>query len=174
MFLIINFKTDRMKKLFITNIFFVLLLFGCRPDSFRQVGERNNYVSQITGSYKLSKVLQSDVKAVKNNYPYKTLDLTTMLPYTDFEVTLNPSTNGVGTFTTKQGNAPAVIRLASGNWSVDNQDAPKMLYFVNGTDSVKIEFGNYTGLRSNQLNLRQVRYLDGKPVIHYDYQFTKK
>ena len=162
-----------MKKILATYII-ALVLFGCKPDSFRPVGERTNYVSQMAGNFKLTKVIQSDVKAVKNNYPYKTLDLTNSLSFTDFEMTLNPATNGKGTFTTKPGNAPMIIRLASGNWTVDNQDAPKMMYFINGTDSVKMEMGSYTSLRNNQLSLRVVRTLDGKPVIYYDYQFTKK
>ena len=163
-----------MKKLFSAYILLAFLLLGCKPESFKPLGQRNVYLAQIPGTYKLTRVVQSDVKAVKNNYPYKTLDITNKFPFTDFEVTINAFTGATGTFTTKPGNSPAVIPLASGNWSVDNAQAPKLLYFVNGSDSTRLELGNYTSLRNNQLTLRRVRTLDGKPVIQYDYEFTKK
>jgi hypothetical protein len=162
-----------MKKLFPAYLLFLLLV-ACQPETFKPIGDRTSYMKEIPGAYKLTRVIQSDIKAVKNNYPFKTLDLTTKFPYTDFELSMNTATGTAGTFTTKQGNSPTVIRLASGNWSVDNADAPKRIYFVNGTDSVKLEIGNYISLRNKQLTLRLVRTLDGKPVINYDFEFTKK
>jgi hypothetical protein len=162
-----------MKKIILLNLLVSMLLFGCRPDNFKPVGEANNYMALIPGTYKLTSVVQSDVKALKNNYPYKSLDVTSLFPYADFEITLNSNGSAPGAFTTKKGNSPDVIRLASGNWSVDNMEAPKTMYFVNGTDSVKIEIANYTGFRNNKLNLRLVKYLDGKAVTNYDYEFTK-
>lgn len=163
-----------MNKIFTSFLFIAFIFLACQPESLKPIGDRPNYMQQIPGSYKLSRVVQSDIKAVKNNYPYRTLDITHKFPYTDFELTMNVAAGATGTFTTKQGNAPTVIRLASGNWGVDNQDAPKQIFFANGTDSVKLEIGNYTSLRNNQLTLRLVRTLDGKPVINYDFEFTKK
>jgi hypothetical protein len=163
-----------MKKIFSAHIILVFLLMACRPESLKPIGERNNYLTQLPGTYKITKVVQSDVKAVKNNWPYKTLDITNRFPFAEFELTINASTGNSGAFTTKAGNAPAVISHASGNWSVDNADAPKQIYFVSANDTVRLELGNYTSLRNNQLMLRRVRTLDGKPVIQYDYEFTKK
>ncbi len=157
-----------MKKIILLNLLVSMLLFGCRPENFKPVGEPNNYITLIPGTYKLTGVVQSDVKALKNNYPYRSLDVTSMFPYTEYELTLNSNA-----FTTKKGNSPEVIKLASGNWSVDNTEAPRMMYFVSGTDSVRIEIANYTGFRNNKLNLRLVKYLDGKAVTNYDYEFTK-
>jgi hypothetical protein len=162
-----------MKKIILLNLLVSILLFGCRPENFKPVGEANNYMALFPGTYKLTSVVQSDVKALKNNYPYKSLNVTSIFPYTDFEMTLNSSGTGPGTFTTKKGNSPDVIKPASGNWSVDNPEAPKMMYFVNGRDSARIEIANYTGFRDNKLNLRLVKYLDGKAVTNYDYEFTK-
>src|SRR5688500_19626968 len=114
-----------MKKIILLNLLVSMLLFGCRPENFKPVGEANNYMALIPGTYKLTSVVQSDVKALKNNYPYKSLDVTSLFPYTDFEKTLNSNGSAPGAFTTKKGNSPDVIRLASGNWSGDNKEAPK-------------------------------------------------
>jgi uncharacterized protein DUF5004 len=163
-----------MKKILLANLIVAFLVLACKPESIKPIGQRSDYMSKLPGTYKLTRVTQSDVKAVKNNYPYKTLDLTNKFPYSEFELTLNGNGSTPSTFSTKQGNAPAIIRLTSGNWKVDNTEAPKMIFFINGTDSVKIQIGSYNGFNTNQLNLRQVRNLDGKPVINYDYEFTKK
>ena len=162
-----------MKKYFPAYMFF-LLLFACQPEALKPVGDRNDYLVQMPGTYKLTRVVESDVKAVKNNWPFKTLDITNKLPFREFELTMNAITSGgTGNFTSKPGNSPAVIKFTSGNWSVDNADAPKQVFFVSNNDTVRMEIGNYTNLRNNQLTLRRVRTLDGKPVIQYDYEFTK-
>jgi hypothetical protein len=163
-----------MKKIFFVQMVAFFFLAACQPESLKPIGERSNYLTQLPGTYKITRVVQSDIKAVKNNWPFKTLDITNRFPFAEFELIINAATGSTGAFTTKPGNAPAIIPHASGNWSVDNAEAPKQVYFVNANDTVRLELGNYTSLRNNQLMLRRVRTLDGKPVIQYDYEFTKK
>ncbi len=171
---LITIKLIIMKNTLFVIAAFLVAIAGCTPDKVEELGINANRAEQIPGAYRLTGVVQSDVRAVKNNYPFKSLDITNSFPFTEFELTLNVNGSTPSTFTTKKGNSPVVVPYESGTWRLDNMDAPKLLYLIRNTDTVKMEIANYRGLVEGKLNIRRVRYLDGKAVTNYDYEFTKK
>jgi len=151
-----------------------MLVFSCRPEAFKEIGTANNNLSALTGTWQIVKVLQTDADAQKKGFPYQTMDLTNVFPYTEFKMTFNTSANAPTTFTVTPGNAPRIIPMTSGNWKADNVEAPKVLTLTSGTESSIVTLGSYpTGANPN-LKLRQERKdPSGKVLIIYDYEFKK-
>jgi hypothetical protein len=148
------------------------LLHACRPEPFKQLNERTGNINALNGSWQLMKVTQIDADAQRKGFPYQSLDLTNVLPYNQFKMAFNVINK---TFTTTPGNAPRIINLASGNWSADNNEAPKLLTLVNGTDTARITLGAYPNSVNSNLRLRQERKdASGKVLIIYDYEFVKQ
>jgi hypothetical protein len=172
-----------MKKYLII-IHFVLLFIvgvGCKPDAFEAVGEPFNKAQALTGNWKLNQVIQTDLVAQRYNYtdPSRadislvSMDVTNVVPYTDFKMSINIGTNDT-TFSTTPGAAPRIIRFANGKLSFNDKENPSQLRFINGTDTVRMDIGNYSSLKiSNMLTLSLTRYEGDKAVLRYDYKFSK-
>ncbi|MBN9296953.1 MAG: DUF5004 domain-containing protein [Filimonas sp.] len=159
-----------------------VLLQACRPDSYKSVGTPVNALASLAGTWQITKVIQTDENAKNNGFNYgpiniQTMDLTSVFAYTDFKLTLN-FTNGVpSTFTTTPGNSPKIIRLASGNWSVDNPSYPQVLTFANATDTARVTLGAYpVGSTTPVLKIAAQKRdaSSGKLLISYSYEFSKK
>ncbi len=163
------------------NIFAFLLaatLFtACKPETIGDIPHQETAViPSLAGTWQLSKVTLTDKGSEIKNSPFLTKDVTALFPFTDFKLTFNVNGTTPSTFTTTKGNAPAVIALAGGNWKVDNAEAPKMIEFINGTDTLRSTIGAYpTGFRTT-FSLRVEKRDNGSgPVeVIYDYIFTKQ
>src|SRR5690606_9317852 len=115
---------------------------------------------------------QTDADARQKGFPYQSLDITNFFPFQDFRLSFDV---GAKSFTTTPGNAPQVIELTSGTWSADNEDAPKNLELVNGSDTAIVVLGSYPNAVNPKLKLRVERKNDaGKVLIIYDYEFSKQ
>lgn len=165
--------------LFIVTI--VMLLNGCRPESYKSIGTPTDAVSSLSGNWKLTRVIQTDENAKTNGFSYdpinvQTADLTSSFPFTDFGLTLNFSNGLPSTFTTAPGNSPKVIKMLSGKWVLDDPKYPKVISLINGTDTALITLGSYPLGSSPVLKIAQqkVDASDGTLLISYSYEFTKK
>ncbi|MFT3826492.1 MAG: DUF5004 domain-containing protein [Chitinophagaceae bacterium] len=149
---------------------------SCKKDSYKSIGDPVSTLSSLAGTWKLSKVTQTDEDALRKGFPYKTLDLTTTFAYTDFVLTLNVSGGAPTTFTTTPGNSPKIIRLANGNWKVDDPKYPKVLTLTNATDTAKITLGSYpVGANTNlAISVSRNDASTGKLLVSYSYVFTKQ
>ncbi len=157
-----------------------IILNACEPEAISPIGESRNVLSSLKGTWSLSSFIQVDEFAKSSNFPFKTVDYTNVYPYKEAKITFNvDDQNKPTTFAINYGNSPKFIKVTTGNWKVDNTDAPKTIVFSNTTtvkDSVII--GKYQSLDNNELQLTVRRYqVDSKGnqklVISNNYYFKK-
>jgi len=173
-----------MKKTIQLSIYLVAvaaLLNACRPDKYSELGTPATVASSLAGTWKLSKVTQTDEDAKSKGFQYgsvnvQTMDLTNVFPYTDFKLTLNANGSTPTTFTTTPGNSPKIIKLASGNWTFDNPTYPKVITMANATDTARITLGSYPSGAAPVLRITSERRdaTTNKLLISYSYEFTKQ
>lgn len=156
-------------------------LASCRPESFKEVGTPSAVVSSLAGTWKLTRVIQTDEDAKSKGFSYgpiniQQIDLTNVFPYTDFKLTLNADGSTPTTFTAAPGNAPKIIKLTSGNWLLDDPAYPKVITMANATDTAKITLGSYPSGEAPVLKIRTERRdaSTGKLLISYSYEFSKQ
>lgn len=153
----------------------LLFLLGCQPAKLKSLEAPATILNTLAGTWKLTKVTQTDEDAARKGFPYTVLDLTTTFAYTDFKFTLNLNGTAPGTFATVPGNSPKIIRLTSGNWLVDDPNYPKLITMVNGTDTARITLGSYPlGSNPNLKISSKKSDASGKLLISYSYEFTKQ
>ena len=162
-----------MKTRFILFFALVAAFTGCKPESLPGIGEPQNKLQDVQGNWQLEKVVQSDLNAIKYNFPYKELDVTGVAPFSQFKLNLTNTNGGSGTFTTTPGGAPVIIPLADGKWEVDDVNTPKKLNLIKGTDTVKMMIGSYNTLSAGTLHLQLVKNDGAKDLLRYDYYFKK-
>lgn len=153
---------------------FAALVFvtGCRPEELKDyTSVDNGNVSKIVGTWNGVSVNQRDIGAENKNFPYKSLDITAPLQFTNVKLTLTGTSSG--TFSFNYGTAPAFFKLSTGNWSVDNTSKVGKVYFVNGVDSMVMDMGPYNYLTQNKMQLKQTKSLLGRPAIVYEFMFSK-
>jgi len=159
-----------------------MLFTACTPEAHKEIGEARNIVASLEGTWKLSKATQVDEDAAFKGFPtyVTTMDITTIYPYTDFVLKFN-LTNGVpSTFTTIPGGSPAIIKLTSGSWTVDDPAFPKVITLTSGSTTEKTTLGGYTVGPNSTLKLKVSKYLFPTPVagpkllITYIYEFVKQ
>ncbi len=153
-----------------------ILFAACRPEAHKELGQPRNILASIQGTWKLTKATQVDEDAARKGFPYKELDITTIFPYTNFVLTLNLNNGAPGTFTTTPGTSPKIIKLASGNWTVDNAEYPKELTLTSGAVTEKVTLGGYPvgALTSLKLKAERRDAGTGKLLISYSYEFAKQ
>ena len=157
-----------------TIIILLACLNACKPEEFGPIGEPRVVLKNLAGTWTISKVTQIDNDAVKKGFPYTSMDITNVYPYKEFKLTFNLNEKGdPSTFTSVSGNSPQIISLVSGSWTTDDALAPKVLTFKSGAVESKIEMGSYNSFNNNKLILRVIRILSGKPVVTYEYEFSK-
>ncbi len=164
-----------MKRILYTMLAFTVAgLFSCKREDFKTVGDAAAFKTEsMAGTWTASRVLQTDEDAIRKNFPYKNLDVTTDFGFNQTKLTLNVNGSTPSTFSVAYGTAPKLFKHTAGNWAVDNLSKPTKLYLINGTDSVKININNYTSLANNQLSVKMLRNGFGKSQVGYDYLFTK-
>lgn len=164
-------------KLITCFILAAVIFAACRPEKFEEVGEPRDIPSSFAGTWKLTKATQKDEDAAKKGFPYTTLDLAAIFPYTDYQLKLDVNSNGtLGNFTATPGNSPAIINLTSGTWSVDDGKAPTSIIFKQGSNTQAVTLGAYPIVSSNQKLTFRIEKKDGtgKVMISYTYEFTKQ
>lgn len=166
-------KMLNMKTTFIILFALVAAFAGCKPETIGDIGDPQNKLKFVEGNWQLDKVVQSDLNAIKYNFPYKELDVTAVAPFTQFKLTLALNNGGPGTFTTTPGSSPVIIPLADGNWKVDDINTPKQFNLIKGTDTVKMMMGSYNTLVQGRLHLQLIKAASDKNLLRYDYYFKK-
>jgi hypothetical protein len=153
-----------------------LFITGCKPENYKPVGKLGSPVASLAGTWKITSVIQKDEDAANKGFPYQTVDLTQVFPYTDFALTLNMNGTTPTTFTTSPGNSPRIISLAGGNWTVDDPAYPKVLTLVSGTDTAKVTLGAYPAGANTSLKIALAKHdaSSGKLLISYSFVFTKQ
>jgi hypothetical protein len=169
-------KPSIINYLFITSLI-VILAAGCKPENYKPLGKAATPVASLAGTWKITSVTQKDEDAANKGFPYQQTDLTNVFPYTDFTLTLNMNGSAPTTFTSSPGNSPRIISLASGNWTVDDPNYPKVLTLTSGTDTAKVTLGAYPlGASASTLKIALAKHdaASGKLLISYSYVFSKQ
>ena len=158
-----------------------VLLNACKPDNDFMVGQPANRVEQLTGTWKLETVTQTDLLAQNYNYadpsrPTVDLvkqDITVAAPFTDIALTLVSDAVAPTTFSVNYGAGPKIFKLTSGNWKVDDILAPGKIQLINGTDTTNTIIGGVNNLSAGILSLQLTKYQGTKAVTRYNYNFKK-
>jgi hypothetical protein len=158
-----------------------MVIYSCRPEKIKDIGSQKEVVPSLIGTWKLTKVVQTDEDAKSKGFTYGAVniqqkDLTNVFPYSDFKLTLNGNGTTPTTFTATPGNAPKIIQLTSGNWVLDDPKYPKQIALANGTDTAKITLGTYPSEGAPVLKVRLERRdaSTNKLLISYSYEFSKQ
>lgn len=164
----------------INKIFLFALIAGsfaaCRPSYDKVIGESRDVLSSLNGTWKITKATQLDQNAFEKGFPYQKLDITTLFPYTEFKLKLDVANGQPTTFTTTPGASPRIIKLASGTWTVDDINYPKVVTLTSGSTTEKFTIGGYAIAPNNTLTVTVQRSdaTDNKLLIVYTYEFTKQ
>lgn len=160
----------------------LVLLQSCKPDNDFTIGQPQNRLQQLGGTWRLQSVIQTDLNAKNNNYVdaarpdinVQQMDITSAAPFTDLKLTFAQGADNVPTtFAVDYGAAPKIFKNAAGTWTVDNLVTPGAIKFINGSDTIKVKLGNVSNLSSNKLTLTRIKSQGSKPKIQYDYNFIK-
>ena len=160
----------------------LVVLYSCKPDNDFTIGQPQNRLQQLAGTWKLQSVFQTDLNAKNNNYVdearpeinVQRMDITSAAPFGDLKVTFAEAADNVPTtFAVDYGAAPKIFKNAAGTWAVDNLTTPGAIKFINGTDTINVKLGNVSNLSSNMLTLSRIKSQGTKPKIQYDYNFIK-
>jgi hypothetical protein len=164
-------------KLLVCFILTGFVITACQPDAHKEVGDPRDIIPTLTGTWKLTKALQVDEDASRKGFPYKELDITSLFPYTDFQLTLNANGKIPSTFATVAGNSPKIVKLAAGNWTVDDPSFPKVITLTSGSTTEKMTLGSYPVGATKSLKVRVERRdasAGDKLLISYTYEFAKQ
>lgn len=152
----------------------MVALAACQPDEAKDyVPVETGGVNSVAGVWTGSSVLQRDNDAERKNFPYKSMDITSVLEFTKVKLTLQESNGQPTTFTVDHGGAPQIFRLTSGTWKVDNAKKVGLISLINAGDTIHLTLGSYNLIAQNKMQLRQSRTLLGKEVITYEFNFSK-
>ena len=153
----------------------IATVWGCKPEDFGPIVTTGDVSKQLQGTWAVTKVTQIDQDAATKGFPYKELDITNIYAYKDLVLTLQGDGTGTAaTFTINPGNAPKLSDINTGTWTLDNAQAPTTMVLKNGATSNTLTFGSYAQLKSGKLYLKRIKKFNGKPVVAYQYEFTKK
>ncbi|TKC08253.1 DUF5004 domain-containing protein [Pedobacter polaris] len=152
-----------------------LSFWGCKPEEFGPIGDPENVLKELQGTWTISKVTQKDEDAVTKGFPYKELDITNVYAYKELVIALQGDAAGNPTnFTITPGNSPKIADFNTGTWTVDDPNAPTIITLKNGTTSSILTLGSYAELKTGKFYLKKVKKFNGKAIVSYTYQFTKK
>lgn len=154
-----------------------LLLWSCKPDAIKDYEAPASAfkLADLSGTWKMGSLMQSDEDAVTKGFPYKTVDLTQAVNASQVKFTINMNAAAPGTFAIDHGTGTKLFKSTTGNWLVDDQGKPSQMWFVNGTDTVKFVIQGYNNILQNKkLVLKRTRKLGTKAVSTYTYTFDKQ
>lgn len=162
--------------------FMTVAMYSCKPDNDFTIGQPQNRLQQLAGTWKLQSVIQTDLNARNNNYVdaarpdinVQQMDITSAAAFTDLKVTFTQGPNNVPTtFAVDYGAAPKIFKNTAGTWMVDNLATPGAIKFINAADTINVRLGNVSNLSLNKLTLTRIKSQGTKPKIQYDYNFIK-
>ena len=166
-----------MKTIHILTILLItgILFAGCRPESFEPVGNPNDNVTPLAGTWKLAKVTQTDFESQRKGFPYGVEDITTLFDYSTLQLTLNLNNGTPSSFTINNGSAPPITTITSGTWTVDNVKTPQVITLKNGAVTENMTLGSYVNATNSKLKVKVTRTdaATNKLLIVYDYEFTR-
>lgn len=153
-----------------------MLFAACQPVEHKELQPPVKILSTLEGTWKLIKATQVDEDAKTKGFPFKELDLTPLFPYSDFILKFDMVNGAPATFTTTPGASPKIIKLLSGNWTVDNADFPKDITLTSGAVTEKVTLGGYPVASATTLKLSVERrdFTTNKLLISYTYEFAKQ
>lgn len=163
-----------MKNLLI--IIGLVLIISCTPEEFPPLGERPDRVQQLTGTWKVTQVIQTDNDAVRKGFPFfaQQQDITSAFNFTDLQIVLNADNS----FAVEAGTAPNIIGMATGQWETDDTEYPSEVIFKNGGQQTEIGIGSFASIAEGALTLEVIRYEEKgdalQPVITYEYKLEKQ
>lgn len=163
-------------KIFFSILSIAALAVSCRPDKYEVMSIAEKPVDNLTGTWKLTKVIQKDEQSEIKNSPYVSMDVTNLLPYNTMSIRLD-SKDGVPTnFVVTPGTAPQVIKNNTGKWLINDTKQPTKARFINGVDTTYIDINSYPRSFDNSFELKVYKYEQpsGKLAQSYTYQFTKQ
>lgn len=155
---------------------------SCKPDNDFSIGQPQNRLQQLAGTWRLQSVIQTDLNAKNNNYVdaarpdinVQQLDITSAAPFTDLKLTFAEGADNVPTtFAVDYGASPKIFKNAAGSWMVDNLATPGAIKFINGVDTINVKLGNVSNLSASKMTLVRIKSQGSKPKIQYDYNFIK-
>lgn len=156
-----------------------MVVFACQPDDdFPAL--RNPLALKpvlLNGTWTVTKVTQFDREALDNGFPDEVAsrEITEVLPFTEFSITFNLDTEGrPGTFSVNAGNAPNLLILESGIWSLDNNVFTTVIGLSNPAEPDAASF-RVKQLEDERILLQLVRNdaVDNTEYSYYEYVFTK-
>src|SRR6476661_828931 len=120
-----HFKNITMKKILFQVCIAGSIALGmssCHPDNDYTLSAPADRLAQLSGTWKLQNVIQTDLIAKGNNFadpsrPEVSLisrDITEAAPFTDLAVTFQLNNALPGTFTINYGNAPKIFKVSTG------------------------------------------------------------
>lgn len=152
----------------------MIVVISCQPDEFPPIGERNDVVPRLAGTWQLTQVVQTDNDAARKGFPMfaQTQDVTSDFPFTQFNITLNADAAGnPTTYTITTGDSPNIIGdVTSGNWTTDDVAFPSKIQF----GDVSIELGSFAELDNGKMQFKLIRFQSEQAVVTYQYVFTKQ
>lgn len=152
-----------------------LLFTGCRPNGYEPIGNPNDNITAISGTWKLIKVTQTDAESQRKGFPYAVEDITTLFNYASLQLTFDLSSGAPSTFTINNGSAPPITSITAGTWSVDDVKTPKTITLKNGIATETMTLGAYPGPINSNLKVQVTRTdaATNKLLIVYDYEFSR-
>jgi hypothetical protein len=166
-----------MKRIFaILTAASVLALGACKPDAIKDYEAPASAfkVSDMSGTWKCSSLMQSDEDAARKGFPYQVVDLSSAVNAPQLRFTLNMNGSNPGTFAIDHGTGMKQFKSTSGNWLVNDPAKPSQVWLVNGTDTVKFNIQGYDNFAYRKMVLKRIRNLSGKAVSTYTYSFDKQ
>ncbi|HYH16758.1 MAG TPA: DUF5004 domain-containing protein [Flavisolibacter sp.] len=165
-------KINRLIALF---TLLVVLSVGCKPEDIKEFtpAQSSGDVNAIAGTWKGFQVVQRDMDAERKGFPFKALDITAPMQFTDVTVKLNTNNGAPSTFEITYGNGAPLLEFTSGTWRVDNNSKVGNVELINNLDTIKLKLGSYNLIRGGKMQWTTTKKLLGKEVIAYDYTFTK-
>ena len=153
----------------------IFSVWGCQPEEFGPIGSEENILKGLQGTWSLTKVTQKDEDAATKGFPFKELDITNVYAYKDLSIALQGDASGNATnFVITPGNSPKISDFNTGTWTVDNVKAPTVISLKSGATTSDLTLGSYAELKTGKFYLKKVKKANGKAIVSYTYQFTKK
>lgn len=153
-----------------------ITLWGCKPEAIKdfEAPSAAFKLSDVSGTWKMSNITQTDEDAITKGFPYKSVDVTDAVNATQVKFTINMNGSNPGTFAIDHGTAVKMFKSTAGNWVVDDVAKPSKIWFVNGTDTVKFTIQGYNNFLNKKMVLKRTRMFGAKAVSTYTYSFDKQ
>lgn len=157
----------------------LLLLSACNVFDYPEIEEPISVkVSELNGTWRVSKVTQFDQEAIDNGFPedVQKRDITAQFPFAEYNLAFTLDAQGrPATFLVTPGNAPNFLAINSGSWSVDHPVFTTQINLFDATNPNSAAF-RVKRISSDVIALQLLRNAadDANTLyLFYEYEFTK-